>query len=97
MRVGLDGLWRPEVRLPFRTDDGAVVLLQYTGLVKPDARFTRAAAEGKATAFEDQHLRQVMRFETGHPRYLWMAQDTFVAEGRLAGPSEIEYAVCALR
>ena len=97
MRVGPDGLWRPDVRVQFTTDDGVTVLLQYSGLVKPNPRFTQAAAEGAATAFEDQYLRQVMRFESGDPRYLWITQEIYVAEGRLAGPSEIEYNVYALR
>jgi hypothetical protein len=38
-----------------------------------------------------------MRFETGDQRYLWITQELYVAEGRLAGPSELEYAVYALR
>ena len=96
MRVGLDGLWRPDVRVQFTTDDGVTVLLHYSGLVKPTPRFLQAASDGAATAFEDQYLRQVMRFETGDPRYLWITQEIYVAEGRLAGPSELEYAVYAL-
>ena len=97
MRVGLDGLWRPDVRVQFATDDGVTVLLHYSGLVKPNPRFVQAASDGAATAFEDQYLRQVMRFETGDQRYLWITQEIYVAEGRLAGPSELEYAVYALK
>lgn len=71
MRVGADGLWRPDVRVQFTTDDGVTVLLHYSGLVKPNARFEQAATDGAATRFEDQYLRQVMRFDTGDRRYLW--------------------------
>jgi hypothetical protein len=96
MRVGGDGLWRPNVRVQLVTDDDAVVLLRYDGLVKPTPAFLDAAQQGRATAFEDQYLRQVLRFETGAARYLWLTQDLFVAEGRLAGRGEIEYAVYRL-
>jgi uncharacterized protein DUF3237 len=93
MLVGSDGFWRPDVRVQFITSDGAVVLLHYTGLVKPNQAFLEAAEKGVETRFEDQYLRQFMRFETGAARYLWLTQDLFVAEGRLAGRSELEYQV----
>jgi Protein of unknown function (DUF3237) len=96
MRVGTDGYWRPNVRVQFKTDDGAVVLLHYTGLVKPSQTFTRVAREGGVTDFGDQYLRQLLRFETGDPRYLWLTQELFVAEGRLAGDGMIEYNVYRL-
>jgi hypothetical protein len=96
MRVGTDGYWRPDVRVPLKTDDGAIVLLRYTGLVKPSESFLRAASEGRATEFGDQYLRQLLHFETGHERYRWLAQELFVAEGRLAGSGLIEYDVYRL-
>ena|ERR1041384_4075316 len=97
MRVGLDGLWRTDVRVQFTTDDGVTVLQHYSGLVKPNPRFIKAATDGTATTFEDQYLRQIIRFETGDPRYIWLTQEIYIAEGRLAGPSEIEYNVYALK
>jgi Protein of unknown function (DUF3237) len=93
MLVGPDGFWRPDVRVQFITSDGAVVLLHYTGLVKPTPAFLEAAERGFETQFEDQYLRQFMRFETGAVRYLWLTQHLFVGEGRLAGRSELEYRV----
>ena len=35
MSMGPDGLYRPDVRAAFVTDDDAVVLMHYTGLVEP--------------------------------------------------------------
>jgi hypothetical protein len=96
MRVGSDGFWRPDVRVQFRTHDDAVVLLHYTGLVKPTAAFLRAAETGAETRFEDQYLRQILEFQTGDPRYRWLSQELFVAEGRLAGRGLIEYKVYRL-
>jgi hypothetical protein len=97
MLVGTDGLWRPDVRAQLRTDDGATILLHYTGLVKPTPEFLRAADEGRETGFEDQYLRQVMRFDTGSERYAWLTRDIFIAEGRLAGAAKLQYRIYRLR
>ena len=43
MGVSDDGFWRPDVRAQFFTDDGAVVLMHYTGLVEQTERFSKAA------------------------------------------------------
>jgi hypothetical protein len=48
--------------------DGATVLLHYIGLVKPNAKFIKAAQEGGTTGSEDQYLRQVMHVYTGDAR-----------------------------
>jgi Protein of unknown function (DUF3237) len=37
MWVSDDGFWRPDVRAPFKTHDGATVLMHYTGLVEQNA------------------------------------------------------------
>src|SRR4029453_7944349 len=96
LRVGMDGYWRPDVRVQFRTSDDAIVLLRYTGLVKPSERFGRGAGGGGTTDFGDQYFRQVFHFETGNPRYLWLTQELFVAEGRLAAKGLLEYNVYRL-
>lgn len=93
MRVGSDGMYRPDVRTQLQSDDGAIILLHYTGLVKPNAVFSSAAEQGKPTRFEDQYLRQVMTFETGSEKYRWMTQELFIAEGRLSGAAQIEYRI----
>jgi Protein of unknown function (DUF3237) len=92
-RVGADGFGRPDVRLQLITDDDQVILLHYTGLVEVTEAFTRAADSGGSTDFGDQYMRMTMSFDTGSPRYAWLTQHLFVAEGRIAGPSEIEYRI----
>jgi hypothetical protein len=57
------------VRVQLVTDDGAVVLLHYTGLVEQTDRFAAAAAEQRETGFGDQHMRMVFTFDTGAERY----------------------------
>jgi hypothetical protein len=54
MRVGPDGLGRPDVRVQFVTDDKQVVLLHYTGLVRATEAFNRAAESNGTTNFADQ-------------------------------------------
>lgn len=93
MNVSPDGYWRPDVRVQLVTDDGAVILLHYIGLVQQSDAFTRAAASGGPTNWTDQYMRMSMQFDTGAPRYAWLNQHLFIAEGRLVGPGEIEYRI----
>jgi hypothetical protein len=92
-RPGADGFGRPDVRAQFITYDGAVILLHYTGLVQMNDAFTQAAETGSATRFEDHYMRMAMHFDTGAPRYAWLNQHLFVAEGRLTGRDQIEYRI----
>ena len=68
-------------------------MLSYTGLVQVMDAFRTAADRGTETHFEDQYMRMVMWFDTGASHYAWLTQHVFVAEGRLAGASEIEYRI----
>ena len=89
--VGTDNFGRPDVRVQFVTGDGAVILLHYTGLVERTAAFNAAAEAGGETDWGDQYMRMAMSFETGAEKYAWLNQERlFVAEGRLAGPAEID-------
>jgi hypothetical protein len=91
--VGSDRFGRPDVRVQFVTEDGAVILLHYTGLVERTGTFNDAAEAGAATDWADQYMRMFMTFDTGSERYAWLNQHLFVARGRLAGPGEIEYEI----
>jgi hypothetical protein len=93
MNVGPDGFWRPDVRVQFITDDDAAILLRYTGLVEQTAAFIDAAEAGRETDWADQYMRMALSFDTGAERYGWLNRSLFVAEGRLAGPGELEYAI----
>jgi hypothetical protein len=92
-RPGADGFGQPDVRVQFVTDDDAVILLHYTGLVQMNDTFTKAAEAGSATRFEDHYMRMAMRFDAGAPKYAWLNQHLFVAEGRLTGKDQIQYRV----
>ena len=93
MQVGPDGFWRPDVRVQFLTDDAAVVLMYYTGLVQRTDRFVAAADADRPTDWADQYMRLAVRFDTGAARYRWLNESLFVAAGRLLGTGRIEYAI----
>ncbi len=88
-----DGFGRPHVRLPFQTDDGAVVLLEYRGLVHASDAFTAAVEQGGSTDWDDQYLRMAMWFDTENPGYDWLVHRIFLARGRLLDGQTIEYDV----
>ena len=46
MSVSSDGYWRPDVHAQFLTDDAAVILMHYTGLVQQTERFRRRRRRG---------------------------------------------------
>ena len=94
MRLGADGIRRQDLRAPLITDDGVVILLHYdTGLIRSTEVFLEALAQGKETRWSDQYMRMVPEFIVGEGKYGWLDQSLFIAEGRLAGPKEIEYLV----
>ena len=92
-RPGADGFGRPDVRVQFITDDDAVILLHYNGLMQMNDAFTKSAKAGNATRFEDHYMRMAMCFDVGEPKYAWLNQHLFVAEGRLTEKDQIEYHV----
>jgi Protein of unknown function (DUF3237) len=93
MHVSTDGFWRPDVRMPFTTDDGETILLHYTGLVQQTDTFKAAAESDRPTPWDAQYMRMAMRFDTGADRYRWLNTSLFVARGRLLGTGHIEYEV----
>ena len=88
-----DGFGRPHVRIPFQTNDGAVVLLEYRGIVHASSAFTKAVASNQATQWDDQYMRMAMMFETDSSRYQWLTESLFIARGRLLAAFSLEYEV----
>ena len=88
-----NGFGRPDVRVQLQTDDGATILLAYTGLVEATDVFVAAADADEPTDWDDQYMRMVMTFDTGDERYRWLNESLFVARGRLLGTNEVEYEI----
>ena len=92
-----NGYGRPHVRLPFHTNDGAVVLLEYRGIVHASEAFLTAVKENTPTQWEDQYMRVVLTFETESRNYQWLMESLFLARGRLLGSKSLEYDVYRVR
>lgn len=91
--AGPDGFGRIDVRLQILTDDGAAIYVQYTGVLEMNEKITQAITAGGSTEYGDHYFRTTPRLETGDPRYAWVNQTVFVAEGRLSGTRRVEYKV----
>lgn len=87
-----EGMGRLDVRATFESDDGALVYVQYYGLLEMNERVQKALAEGGSTEFGDVYFVTQPRFETGDPRYAWLNSVVAVAEGRIR-PGAVEYRV----
>jgi len=94
IRLGADGIRRPDQRLTFATDDGAIVMLHYdNALIRESPAFLAALDTGGQTTIEDQYMRRAAQFDTGEARYSWLTRSLFIAEGRVAGDHQIEYRI----
>ncbi len=92
IRLGADGIRRPDLRAQLITDDGELILLRYDlALIRSSERFLAALAVGEATEFEDQYMRMAPQFEVGAGRYAWLGESLFLGRGRLTGPNAIAY------
>jgi hypothetical protein len=89
--LGGDGYFQIDVRAQIETDDGAVLLLTYTGSLEVNDKVTAALAGGE-TRLDDQYCRTHIRMESGDERYRWVNRTLFVGEGRLV-PDGVVYDV----
>ena len=90
--TGNDGVGRLDVRATLNTDDGALIYVQYYGVVALGEAATAALARGEASAYGDSYFMTAPRMETGDPRYAWLNTIVCVAEGRSL-PGAVEYRV----
>jgi hypothetical protein len=98
MRVGSDGVRRPDLHAQLLTDDGELILFRYdVGVIRATERFLAALQAGEATEFDDQYMRMAPVFEVGADRYAWLRGNVFIGRGRLAGPLAITYEIYRVR
>jgi hypothetical protein len=62
-----DGYGRIDVRANFQLDDGALLYLNYFGVLEMNQAIQNAMG-GAGTDYEDPYFRANQRFETGDPR-----------------------------
>jgi hypothetical protein len=94
IRLGTDGIRRPDLRAQLTTDDGELILFRYDlALIRSSPRFLAALASGEATTFEDQYMRIAPQFEVGAGRYAWLGENLFLGRGRLTDSKAIAYEI----
>jgi Protein of unknown function (DUF3237) len=94
IRLGNDGIRRPDLRAQLITDDGDLILLRYDlALIRAGERFLTALAAGQATEFDDQYMRMAPRFEVSAGRYAWLGESLFLGRGRLTGEKAVAYEI----
>jgi hypothetical protein len=92
--AGADGFGRLDVRAQFVTEDGAAIYVSYLGILEMNEKVQQALTDpNRSTDYRDQYFRSAPRFETGDPRYAWLNQATFVAEGHILPGRTVEYKV----
>lgn len=92
--AGQDGFGRQDSRLTFRTVDGALIYVQYFGLIELTAEIMDIlGGGGMPTDFGDQYFFTNPRLETGDERYSWVNQTLFIGEGRVLSGPRVEYRV----
>lgn len=94
IRIGADGVRRPDLRAQLTTDDGELILFRYDlALIRSSKRFAAALRSGEATTFDDQYMRMAPQFDAGAGRYAWLGESLFLGRGRLTGPKAIAYEI----
>jgi hypothetical protein len=90
-----DGATAIDVRLGLRTDDGADIAMAYTGLLRLTEEGARRQKAREPIPYGETYVRTTPRFETSHPRYLWLNDILAVANGSLdkAGPTYQVFAI----
>ena len=84
--VGPEGTGTVDVRVTLRTDDGAVIFVQYQGRVDLSRGF-----QFPLTAYV------APRFETGDERYAWLNRIQAVGKGTVNEDLSVDYEWCEVR
>ncbi len=84
---------RLDVRITFKTDDGALIYVTYNGIMHGSKEVLREAfAKGTADPAA-YYFRSTPYFETGAEQYAWLNRMVTVGIGRLKPGSRVEYTV----
>ena len=88
--IGPDGTGTQDVRASLRTDDGAIIFIQYNG--KLDADLSDALQFPVLDALQFPVTVYVApRFETGYERYAWLNRIQAVGKGTFHDDLSVDY------
>lgn len=93
--IDQDGVGHLDVRITLKTNDDALLYVQYYGVLEMNEAVNNAIGGGKPTDFGDTYFMTQPRVETGDPHYQWLNNIVAVAEGRVL-KSAVEYRMYAL-
>lgn len=92
--AGPEGYGRLDVRATLRTVDGAMIYIQYFGILEMSAAFMEVVGgSDTGTDYGDQYFFTSPRLETGDERYAWVNNTVFLGEGRAVPGPAVEYRV----
>lgn len=79
--VGGDGVFRQDVRLTLKTDDGALILMTYRGIRHASEEVSARIARGETVSASEYYLRTAPFFETASDEYAWLNRMVTVGIG----------------
>jgi hypothetical protein len=87
-----DGHGFLDVRAALETEDGAIVYMQYYGVIEMSPRVQSLIETGGRSEYGEIYFVTQPRFETGDPRYAWLNAVMALGEGRIL-PNAVEYRI----
>jgi hypothetical protein len=94
--VRSDGTVQLDVRATIRTHDGALVYVQYGGLLILPPEVASRIFGGEDVALSEYYFYTAPTFQTGDERYAWLNQLVAIGRGKAAAGG-VEYRVWAVR
>jgi hypothetical protein len=91
-----DGVGELDVRATLETDDGALILMIYRGILDAPPDVAARAVAGEDVPPSSYYFRTAPRFETAAPQYAWLNKLICVAYGWF-GQNRVAYRVFAIR
>jgi hypothetical protein len=85
-----------DVRATLRTDDGAMILMTYCGVLDVTPEVAARALSSQGADPSEYYFRTTPRFETGAEQYAWLNKLICVATGWM-GSNKVAYRVFAVR
>ncbi len=79
--IRTDGVAELDARYVLQTDDGALITIVNQGLRRGPAEVMKRLSEGKEVDPSEYYFRSIPVFETADPKYVWLSQSIFVANG----------------
>ncbi len=87
------GMGHLDVRCTLETHDGALIYIQYFGILELNEKVAEVLTSGSGVVdYGETNFITQPRFETGDDRYKWLNSVVAVAEGRLLA-NAVEYRV----